>query len=156
MIMINFRFFNILKVVFIENKVSPFTPPVFTRLSPFQHLLRRFAAFCRVKMALKSMRNLCAFVPRGFRFDFWVEMIRRDNFSSICNTSSCTLPLDIGTKKNVKDENDILAWHKLNMIINHRLLSSPMIVNQWHSERINQLLVPTLRPSASAPALGVD
>ena len=30
------------------------------------------------------------------------------------------------------------------MIINHRLLSSPMIVNQWHSERINQLLVPLI------------
>ena len=52
------------------------------------------------------------------------------------------------------------CWHfglqKLYMIINLRLLSSPMIVNQRHSERINQLLVPTLRPSASAPALGVD
>ena len=42
------------------------------------------------------------------------------------------------------------------MIANHRLLSSPMIVNQWHSEMMNQPLVPTLRPSASAPALGVD
>ena len=31
-----------------------------------------------------------------------------------------------------------------------------MIVNQWHSEMMNQPLVPTLRPSASAPALGVD
>ena len=45
---------------------------------------------------------------------------------------------------------------KLDMIVNHRLLSSPMIVNQWHSEMMNQPLVPTLRPSASAPALGVD
>ena len=42
------------------------------------------------------------------------------------------------------------------MIVNHRLLSSPMIVNQWHSEMMNQPLVPTLRPSAFAPALGVD
>ena len=42
------------------------------------------------------------------------------------------------------------------MIVNHRLLSSPMIVNQWHSEMMNQPLVPTLRASASAPALGVD
>ena len=69
--------------------------------------------------------------------------------------SSCHL-----TKKwdleNISVVNGILARRKLNMIINHRLLSSPMIVNQWHSERINQLLVPTLRPSAFAPALGVD
>ena len=33
---------------------------------------------------------------------------------------------------------------KLDMIVNHRLLSSPMIVNQWHSEMMNQPLVPTL------------
>ena len=50
----------------------------------------------------------------------------------------------------------MIGLRKLDMIVNHRLLSSPMIVNQWHSDRINQLLVPTLRPSASAPALGVD
>ena len=79
----------------------------------------------------------------GLRFDFWVEIIRPDNFSSICNTSSCFLPQNIWTNKNV-DENGILAQRKLNMIINHRLLSSPMIVNQWHSERINPLLVPLI------------
>ena len=53
-------------------------------------------------------------------------------------------------------ENDVIGLRKIGMIVNHRLLSSPMIVNQWHSEMMNQPLVPTLRPSASAPALGVD
>ena len=50
----------------------------------------------------------------------------------------------------------MIELRKLHVIVNHRLLSWPMIVNQWHSEMMNQPLVPTLRPSASAPALGVD
>ena len=58
--------------------------------------------------------------------------------------------------QNISGNFSHFGLQKLDMIVNHRLLSSPMIVNQWHSEMMNQPLVPTLRPSASAPALGVD
>ena len=121
MIMMNFRFFQHPEssihwelIVFLQNVVNKLSA---LTLAPSQKWRRlQMTANHTIHHSTIDVLRPAKGLKEGFRFDFWLEIIRRDNFSSICYTSSCFLPQNIWTNKNV-DENGILAQRKLNSMI---------------------------------------